>query len=187
MRPPVSSWFDKWADEHHQRCRMGKADAPGEEEADPFWRTIAKLFTSIGVTLEAAETASERIAVDPPPMRRHIGVLIAHAKEAMRAACGEPTALPIDDTREAAEFASKGCPHCSGSTFARVRLRETPERPCVSETGAYCVCRFGRWLRTNHARSCPDVFRRIPDYAEVLAGRSAWEPAHETEESIAAL
>lgn len=186
MRPPVSSWFDKWADEHHQRCRMGKADAPGEEDAEPFWRTIAKLFTSIGVTLEAAEAASERIAIDPPPPRRHIGVLIAHAKEAMRAEGGEPNALPIDDTREAAEAASRGCPHCESNGFAAVQLRATPERRQVTRTVAYCVCRYGRWLRTNHARSSPDVFKRVPDFAEVLAGRSAWEQIS-PEESIAAL
>ena len=187
MNVPIESWFRRWSAEHYTLCRASRVPKPDSEEGQAFFALVLKAFAARRVTEEAARAATERVVMDPPPFRRHAHALIQHAVEAMRAAGGEPTALPIDDTREAAEFASKGCPHCSGSTFARVRLRETPERPCVSETGAYCVCRFGRWLRTNHARSCPDVFRRIPDYAEVLAGRSAWEPAHETEESIAAL
>ena len=184
MNAPIDSWFRRWSAEHYTLCRKAGVPKPDSEEGQAMFRVLLKVFAARKVTEDAARAATERIAVDPPPIRKHIGAVIQAVMEAMRADGGRVEALPIDDTHETAKAASEGCPHCGGATgLAPVVYRGSDDSQRVRSTCAYCVCRLGRWVRRTHERHSPDVYRRIPDLAEVLAGRSAWEQVSAPEES----
>lgn len=184
MNVPIDSWFRRWSAEHYTLCRKAGVPKPDGDEGQAMFRVLLKVFAARKVTEDAARAATERIALDPPPIRKHIGAVIQAATEAMRADGGHVEALPIDDTHESARAASEGCPHCGAATgLAPVVLRNPDESARVRSTCAYCVCRLGRWVRRTHERHSPDVFRRVPDLAEVLAGRSAWMSPEAPEEA----
>ena len=184
MNVPIDSWFKRWSAEHYTLCRKAGVPKPDSEDGQALFGMLLKVFAARKITEDAARAATERIALDPPPIRKHIGAVIQAAMEAMKAGGSMPEALPIDDTRETAELASKDCPHCGGATgLAPVVYRGSDETQRVRSTCAYCVCRLGRWVRRTHERHSPDVFRRIPDLAEVIAGRSAWMSPEALEEA----
>jgi hypothetical protein len=89
--------------------------------------------------------------------------------------------------REDAEHDSRDCPHCSGvgletiyhprfdgsRTFTDKRPDgSTIERAAI--VAAYCVCPIGDWMRYNQEKTCPEVFRRMPELHDVLTRRIGW-------------
>jgi hypothetical protein len=88
---------------------------------------------------------------------------------------------------DAAEKASRECPRCGGqgltdifkagyegSAVKQGRDQSGKAFTIVMRTSAYCVCSMGRWLAENHKKRCKDVYARIPDLYDVLAGKTNW-------------
>lgn len=84
---------------------------------------------------------------------------------------------PIPPDRGAAvpgEAESKDCPHCSGIGQVPV-FHPTPDpaNRIPESISADCVCPRGRMMRNSRDAV---MAKRVPDLAEVLAGRSLWLP-----------
>ena len=82
----------------------------------------------------------------------------------------EAWAALAGDSRDAAELASRDCPHCGGSGWAR--LARPARRGPVVTGRTHCLCPAGEWLRM---RAAKDDLERMPDLALVLEGRSPWK------------
>lgn len=92
-----------------------------------------------------------------------------------------------DQSRDEAQARSRNCEHCSGSGQAIVfdpdytgrrvvdrqviRHGEITTKRYAMVVSAHCICPMGRWLRSRTERETMD---RIPDLADILAGRSRW-------------
>lgn len=91
-------------------------------------------------------------------------------------------------SKEQAQALSRDCPHCSGNGQLMVfwpgyRGLRVEDRECLTRGGevitrpwpmivaAHCICLMGRWMR---AKTEPELLPRIPDLADILAGRSRW-------------
>ena len=108
--------------------------------------------------------------------------------EAVEAIRHEAIAKGQSGDRDTAMAASRNCPRCEGSGQVRVYDprydgRRAIEREVLMHgevrkvmypmyTLAHCVCPMGRWMRSKFRDL--DTLSRIPDFAEVLAGRSRW-------------
>jgi hypothetical protein len=77
--------------------------------------------------------------------------------------------------RTIAREASLGCEHCGGDGLVTVYHPQPSDEARIAKTyAAYCCCVLGRWTRRNHAQHLPGLLRRIPDFADVMAGESAY-------------
>ena len=100
-----------------------------------------------------------------------------------------------DQSRDEARAKSRGCPYCSGEGTCqvfdpgfdgrRVVLRDVAMRGELKRAmyamviGAHCICPMGEWVRSKSER---DILDRIPDLADVLAGRSRYQAQDPTGE-----
>lgn len=167
----VSAWIDAWVADHCARCRSCRLPRPASEEGVVFFRGIARAFSARGITREAATAASERLQAEPASGAKHVPELLRFAAEAMRATGAEVAPTHADDTRESAEAASRDCRHCGGTIGLVPVYRDGHVPPSVS---AICVCRLAAWIRSSWSRHSPEILRRTPELADVLAGRSTW-------------
>ena len=187
--------FVSWAVAHHARHPFARLPKP-EGPQLVFWRTLKKALEVRGVRdLKLLTAASERLFREPPKRAGdHNETLVNFYLEAARAA-GLPGAGAADDTREAAEAASRDCERCGGTGLATV-YRRAPEgplcnhcrqpvdadlvcrrcrpsaRPVPASVSAHCGCRMGRWVRRRQLLTCREAHDRTPDLVDVLEGRS---------------
>ena len=98
-----------------------------------------------------------------------------------------------DKSKDEAWAQSRNCPHCSGEGLAEVfdpsfDGRRSVVRECIVRgevkrvlypqvIAAHCLCPMGRWIRV---KAEPQILDRIPDLADVLAGRSRYQAADPT-------
>ena len=74
---------------------------------------------------------------------------------------------------------NRNCRHCGGNgmpvvfhpRWAGGRVLQTSQGAYPVEVAAHCSCPAGQWIRD---RTSPDLQRRIPWVADILAGRSRW-------------
>lgn len=95
--------------------------------------------------------------------------------------------------RDEARGKSRGCPHCGGEGLCEVfdpeyDGRRIVRRECLLRgevkgllypmvIAAHCTCEMGRWIR---GRSEREIVDRVPDLADVRAGRSRYQAADPT-------
>lgn len=160
--------------ERHPFARLPDFDAsPG------FYQTWLVVLNRSGAGDPGAlEVASVRMLTEPAKHHLdHMPTLCKFAEQAMKLRGVE---TPRDlSTQEGARAASAGCQHCGGTGMATAFAPRHVPNPVTEEkiaptTSAYCVCALGRWIERNHTSRHPDIRKRIPDYADVLAGRSGW-------------
>jgi hypothetical protein len=177
----IQDWFVAFAVEHRERHPSAGLPDPRIGESSTFYAAWIEAFREERVlTYEIATRASVRLVREPAKGERwHLATLLIYAREFHDQAEPErgPERGPSRNlsTREDAEAASKSCDRCGGCGLTTVyRSREIEGKRIPPTVGAYCVCAFGRWIRGNHAARSPELLRRIPDLANVLAGRSFW-------------
>lgn len=171
----IETWWKEFVVEHRKLHPAMVLPEPEGAVGAVLFRAWLRAFKNHGVTdYDVAIAASERMVLEPAKTRSlHLVTLIKHAQAIGKS---KSTRSQHDlSTREGALEASKGCERCGGCGLTTVwepePSREAKRPPAVA---AYCVCAYGRWVRGNHQAKSPDVFRRVPDLAEVIAGRSRW-------------
>jgi hypothetical protein len=147
----------------------------GTDAWDVFEKDWTTAFARNGVNEAEAEEARSLLAETPPKYKReYIAATISAIKilRDMKALAEEPAVLT---DRESAKLASRDCPYCfDDGLVSVVASRPNPEKGIPPTTAAYCVCPYGRWVMENHRTKSPHYFKRIPDFARVLAGTSFW-------------
>lgn len=168
----VKRWLDAFLLRH--RARYGPHDWPmhGTEEFDEFMTLWLTSFATGEVSESEADAASLRCAGDPPRFRNEHIVKVIDQVKALREERGAPAT-----TREDARDRSRDCEYCCGNGLVSV-YHPTPdhERRIPVSVGAHCICPHGRWMRRKLGEREEDrhLMRRIPDFADVLDGRSIW-------------
>ncbi len=107
------------------------------------------------------------------------GVLLKNAKQERL----PMMLLDPPESREKAEADSQDCPYCGASGQVVIyhpeyngqpgikQIRHGQEHQIPARVVAHCICPLGRWMRN---RIPEDIRRRIPDFDDILAGRSKW-------------
>lgn len=170
----IREWITGFLERH--RALFSPHDWPtdGSEEAAEYVKGWITAFATKQVSEPEASLASRRLVTTPPNWRReHIPAVVKMIEEIRKEKGGE---APADSTREAAEFASRGCPFCSGVGMCPV-YHPCPdparkESPCVA---AHCSCQAGQWMRKRLAETHPELLRRIPDLIAVAQGYSTYQ------------
>lgn len=167
---PVEAWFTAWSLRHHgvhgTTLRLPKLESG-------YWAALETELARNGVTRAAADAATTRLLTEPPPgVKDHARYLLRYAAEAM----GLNPSANGASSREQAEAASQTCEHCGGLGLTTVYhpTGSDPLHRSPASAASHCSCRMGRWIRARIAASCPDLLPRIPDLAEILAGRTGW-------------
>ena len=85
-----------------------------------------------------------------------------------------PSDLPAisPEGRAEAIYRSARCPHCGGPT-GLVLVDGTDSEGRTSSCSATCCCVHGQWIRAWHGQYDRAILDRIPDLAEILAGRDS--------------
>jgi hypothetical protein len=178
-------WLDGFLKKFVRRLRPPEWPEPGTDEYTDYRDDWAYALQSHNVTEEEANEVLMRLRQDPPQwLREHLPKFLA----CVTAIRQERAAKGRADDRDTAQAASRDCQHCDGGGFARVYYPEYRGNPAeelpVMERGevvrrlipvavsAHCVCALGRWMRSKIREL--DLLARIPDLADVLAGRSRW-------------
>ena len=183
----IKDWLPDFLTRHCSRLRPGDWPEIGTEDEREFTRIWFAAFLAERVTEREADTASVRLGTRPPAFaREHLPAVMCEVF-ALREANAKTECNEVPATREAAERASRDCGHCSGSGQVRVyHPSRTGDGPIVvrdfrgrewrrpSAVVAHCSCPMGRWLRACIRASAPDLLQRIPDFIEVVGGRSRW-------------
>lgn len=97
-------------------------------------------------------------------------------------------AKPVDTTAlDMARADSRDCPFCDGEGMITVyapgytgcEIAMTRDSiPYVARTTGHCICKLGRYMRS---QTKEDIRKRIPDIDDVAQGRSRWLTVDPTE------
>lgn len=166
----VKHWISGFIDRHRARFDPHDWPADGSDEWREYLTGWVTAFATAQVSETEADSASIALVETPPNFRReHLPAVMKAVRER------RPEAVAPASTREAASDASKSCPHCSGSGITQVTGTFERSGELVERTvAAHCACPHGRWIRNRIAQQEEHLLKRIPDLAEVFAGRSAW-------------
>lgn len=184
----VNEWFFDWALEHRARHPHAFLPTLESSEGETLYEAWRSSFVHKGIhDLEIATEASKLLTGetlkaprDHFPRLCELAVGLYKARDAAASPSGA-----ADNGREAAEAASKDCPHCGGSGWAWVsRLVPSYNESIPVNARTYCVCRHGQWLREQHQRQAPEVTRRMACFADVLEGLSPWHAESLEEEFV---
>jgi len=164
----VKDWLDNFMVQHKSRFRPPDWPEPATEDEREFQRLWHHAFRSNSVMQREADVASLRLGVKPPRFAAdHLAAIIEEIKD-FRAGSRQPQS---PDTREGAEQASHDCPNCGGHGTVTVYSPILTSGRCQ----AHCQCPKGRWLRdTIRKGKHPELLHRIPDWDDVVSGRSAY-------------
>lgn len=149
---------------------------PGTDDWGVFVKDFHSAFARNGVSESEAEEARSLLTENPPRFRADYIPKVVGAVKIFRE-MNPSTATPAGDLsdRESALHASKTCIRCFGEGLAIVYAsKPDAERKIPETTTAYCVCSYGQWVEKTHREKSPDVWKRIPHLANVLACRSFW-------------
>lgn len=172
----ITEWFSDFLDEHLRRHPNACLPDPETEDGVVLYAAWRKNFAKRGVNdLDVATEASELLVGEKlKGPRDHFPKLVALAVAVYKFR-GAPRAEGRPADHESARLASADCGYCGGTGHAVVFHPDpSAARRIPPSCAAHCVCPMGRLIRTLHATKSPDVYRRTPDLAEVLAGRTGW-------------
>lgn len=170
----VKDWITTFLGQHAARFAPNDWPTEGTEESTQFIRGWITALATKQATAEETDLASRRLVTTPPNWRReHIPAVVKMIEDIRKEKGGE---APTESTREAAEFASRNCPFCSGGGMTSVyHPGPDPARKEPAVVAAHCTCPAGRWMRNRLAETTPELLRRIPDLLAVAQGYSTYQ------------
>lgn len=190
---PNLPWFADWLVDHLARHRGDGLPGLMTEEGRLMYESWQDAIVSRRISRDGATAASKRLVAEPARFKRdHFPTFLTMAQEATRALDQQNGGRARSDlsTREGCELASVGCIRCGGGGLAPVQYSEPAYAAACgipAIVSAYCVCALGRWIKANHADKAKDVAARVPDLAEVIAGRGQWCVFHMTDGEVSEL
>lgn len=162
----MNDWFLAWLDRHMDRHPRDDWPRVTDEGGRNFYAGWRGNMIMKGVREEEAEAASIALMGKPPERYGdHPAAIIRIVEDLWKDMRSRGEANPVD-ARDAAALASKDCGDCHGDGLTvRWRVKsaktcKTPEKPYII---CYCLCPYGRWMEHAHARTAPDVRKRIYD------------------------
>jgi hypothetical protein len=185
--PLIKDWLQGFMADH-------RASRPGDGwpevesvSARRLWSDWFNHFRDAKVTELEARSASKQLgeafAGEKLWCDEHLETLL----KLIGSARAQAMASPPDDRAEA-ERLSRDCPHCSGGGYVtvydhkydghRAMLRDAMAGGQVRKlnfamvVSAHCTCAMGRRMRSKVG---DEDRKRIPDLADVLAGRGRWQ------------
>jgi hypothetical protein len=170
--PLIRDWLDKFLTDH--RARFAVHDWPDADSDDyrDFMIDWLEAFADLQVSEEEANRASKHLTLDPPSWKRNHLPAVLKTVRAMRLERSAPSEAARDIAE--AKAASVNCPHCDGGGLAYgFHPLPVPERT-PKQVAAHCVCPMGRFMRNRVTIQDAPSLKHIPDFAEILAGRSTW-------------
>ena len=184
----IKDWIYGFLKRHLLRYPSADWPDPHTEDGQEFVKLWFQAFKLAGVTEVEADTASVRLASNPPRFRTdHIPAIIREVEAIRRANAAAAT----PHSRDEAERLARDCPRCEGlglvlvfhpghdgSPRAWYRKPNGENVLGPSRVAGHCTCALGRWMRS---RTEPEMKRRIPDLADIEAGISRWWVEDRTE------
>jgi hypothetical protein len=168
----IRSWLESFLAAHRERFNPHDWPDVSSDDFHDFMIDWLEAFADLQVSEEEANRASKRLTLDPPSWKRNHLPAVLKTVRAMRMERNTPSEAA--QNIETAKAASVNCPHCDGGGLAYCfHALPVPERT-PKQIAAHCICPMGRFMRGRIAVQDPVFFKRIPDFADVLAGRSTW-------------
>jgi hypothetical protein len=164
----IADWFFLFIERHIMRVSAAGRNSAWPEvkggvpstEATTFFGPWIQKFVTHGVTPEAAEEASMRMAEGehvPYPGPKHLDALMDRIAKAWEVVRARERGINTG-TREEAAYLSKGCPECNGDGYA---ARDTLREGRVYSTALFCLCPHGEWLASYFFHNQKDTYNRI--------------------------
>lgn len=162
-------WISEFMAAHRERFDPHDWPPGDSEKYAHMVEDWAAAFASEKITEPEARRASRRLVAKPPKYKREHLPAILNAIRHMRTA-GETKAATLDEAKRLAAE----CPRCDGHGWVIVydpAPGSAAKRP--KSIAATCVCALGRHSRECYgsSRVSRETLKRIPDLADILAGR----------------
>lgn len=155
----------RFYEEHCDRHPYARLPRLGTEPGDRLFEAWAEMLIAYKITYESATRASIKMVAKPPKTFK------SHFQYLLHLAFEHKPGENFSD-RETVERESKDCPTCQGNGLVIVHNRDRTAR--VQSTTVYCDCLYGRWIKRNHEKTCPEVAQRMGDYADIRANRGTF-------------
>lgn len=161
--------------EHTARHPFARLPDPATEAGALFFAPWAKELGRLGADARAFTAASERLMHDPPRSHRdHWPALRRQVDRVMRERVSPPPAPAQFAPPREVEAASRACPECSGTGWAR-RHAVWFGLPRAFVVVLFCRCPAGRWRKEND----PELLQgeRARQHDDLRARPELWDPS----------